>query len=88
MALSGESSIWTFNQVSTKGVKEDNVHVVLPEGYTTRGSPPEQSTTKPPRSMRKSHPLSTTVKVTTDSPRNTFRDPKDVKTIVFFLLNL
>ena len=71
-----------FHQVSTK---EDKVHVVLPEGYTTKGSPPERSTTKPPRSRRKPHPLSTTMTVTTTGPaRNTFRDPTDVNSVASF----
>merc|ERR1719323_2273142 len=70
-----------FLKVSTKGEKEDKVHVVLPEGYTTKGSLPERSTTKPPRSMRKSHPLSTTATVTTTVPtRNTFSMPEPVYT--------
>lgn len=69
----------TTSKVSTKGREEDKVHVVLPEGYTTKGSPPERSTTKPPRSSRKSHPLSTTV-TTTGPARNTFSMPEPVYT--------
>lgn len=76
-----------FLKVSTKGEMENKVHVVLPEGYTTKGSLPERSTTKPPRSMRKSHPLSTTVTVTSTVPtRNTFRyamTPRYVDDIAF-----